>query len=125
MEYVHGSSLEDLLQEKGRMGADEAALIGREVCRALAAVHRAGLLHRDIKTGNVMRAEGGRIVLMDFGAGTITEAEASARLVGTPFYLAPEVLAGAPATRFERMCTASACCCIGSSHWIILSPAPR
>lgn len=98
MEYVRGKTFEDVLDEQGPMSAQEAAHVGQEVCRALAAVHRVGLLHRDVKTRNVMRAEGGRIVLMDFGAGMVTEAKASARLTGTPVYLAPEVLDGAPAT---------------------------
>lgn len=94
MEYIRGRTLEDLLQEQGPMSPPEAAHIGQELCRALSAVHGAGLLHRDVKTGNVMRAEGGRIVLMDFGAWTLADLEASARLTGTPLYLAPEVLNG-------------------------------
>ena len=53
----------------GAFGAREAALIGLDVCAALAAVHSAGLLHRDIKAQNVMRESGGRLVLMDFGTG--------------------------------------------------------
>ena len=98
MEYVRGKTLEDVLDEQGPMSAQEAAHVGREVCSALAAVHRVHLVHRDVKTHNVMRAEGGRIVLMDLGAGMVTDARASARLTGTPVYLAPEVLDGAPAT---------------------------
>ena len=58
-----------LVEQQGRLGAREAAAIATDLCRALAAVHRAGLLHRDITARNVMREEGGRIVLMDFGAG--------------------------------------------------------
>lgn len=98
MEYVRGKTLEDVLDEQGPMSAQEAAHVGQEMCSALAAVHRVHLVHRDVKTHNVMRAEGGRIVLMDLGAGMVTDARASARLTGTPVYLAPEVLDGAPAT---------------------------
>jgi tetratricopeptide (TPR) repeat protein len=78
------------------MGPREAALIGIDVCRAAGAVHAAGFLHRDIKAGNVMREEGGRILLMDFGLthehGTDEDSS------GTPAYMAPELLIGQPAT---------------------------
>jgi tetratricopeptide (TPR) repeat protein len=96
MELVKGRTLEAWLRDNGPLGAGEAIAIGRDICRALAAVHAAGLVHGDIKTQNVMREDGGRIVLMDFGAG---QAQGAARAAaGTPLYLAPEVLAGAPAT---------------------------
>ena len=72
--------------------------IGLELSHAISAVHGAGLLHRDIKTHNVVRAEDGRIVLMDFGAGRELDDDASSDLAGTPLYLAPEVLNGQPAT---------------------------
>ena len=92
MELVRGTSLEQLVQQRGSFGASEAALIGLDVCSALAAVHGAGLLHRDVKAQNVMREDGGRIVLMDFGTGE--DLAGTNRLVGTPLYLAPEIFAG-------------------------------
>ncbi len=101
MEYIRGRTLEQLLRSTGPFGAREAALIGQELCRALAAVHKAGLVHRDVKAQNVMREEGGRLVLMDFGAGQYVHATAaspSGRLTGTPLYLAPELMRGAEAT---------------------------
>lgn len=101
MEYVRGRTLEQLLRSQGAFGAREAALIGQELCRALAAVHKAGLVHRDVKAQNVMREEGGRLVLMDFGAGQVVQAEGAptgGRLTGTPLYLAPELLRGEDAT---------------------------
>ena len=100
MELVDGLTVKQVLSAKGMMGSREAALIGIDLSRALAAVHRAGLLHRDIKTQNVMREAGGRIVLMDFGAGEIRAENPSAtrRLTGTPGYLAPELFAGETAT---------------------------
>ncbi len=100
MEYIRGRTLEQLLRSTGPFGAREAALIGQELCRALAAVHKAGLVHRDIKAQNVMREEGGRLVLMDFGAGQYVHAVAarSGRLTGTPLYLAPELMRGGDAT---------------------------
>jgi serine/threonine protein kinase len=69
MELVRGTTLEETLQRHGTFGAREASLVGIDLCRALAAVHGAGLLHGDVKAHNVMREEGGRTVLMDFGAG--------------------------------------------------------
>src|SRR5262245_61105827 len=100
MEWVEGLTLTQVLYARGLLGGHEAALIGIDVCRALAAVHKAGLLHRDIKAQNVMREAGGRVVLMDFGAGEIrTEAvSAERRMIGTPLYLAPELFDGKPAT---------------------------
>jgi eukaryotic-like serine/threonine-protein kinase len=92
MELVRGTSLEQLVRERGGLGAREAALLGLDVCAALAAVHGAGLLHRDVKAQNVMREEGGRTVLMDFGTGE--ELAGTARMVGTPLYLAPEIFRG-------------------------------
>jgi eukaryotic-like serine/threonine-protein kinase len=96
MELVNGLTLEQLLKTHGTMSAREAAAIGVDLCHALAAVHRARLLHRDIKASNVMREDGGRIVLMDLGAGRRMPAadEPVDPLAGTPLYLAPELLAG-------------------------------
>ncbi|MDX1388769.1 MAG: serine/threonine-protein kinase, partial [Acidobacteriota bacterium] len=80
--------------ERGAFGAEEAALIGTDICRALAAVHAAGLVHRDVKTGNVMREEGGRIVLLDFSSVTERSESAPANVPGTPIYMAPELFRG-------------------------------
>ena len=92
MELVRGESLEQTVQTRGPFGGREAALIGLDLCAALAAVHGAGLLHRDIKAQNVMRESGGRLVLMDFGTGE--ELSGTNRLIGTPLYLAPEIFRG-------------------------------
>ena len=72
-----------------------------DLCQALAAVHGRGLVHRDVKAQNVMREEGGRTVLMDFGAGTelATGLRKPLDTAGTPLYLAPELFDGRPATR--------------------------
>jgi serine/threonine-protein kinase len=98
MEFVRGHTLEQLLQRGTTFRAPEVIGIGVELCRAVSAVHAAGLLHRDIKAHNVTRAEDGRVVLMDFGAGKELDDSSSSDLTGTPLYLAPEVLAGGPAT---------------------------
>ena len=94
MEIIKGATLEQLLGERGPFGPREAALLGIELCRGLAAVHAAGLVHRDVKAQNVMREAGGRVVLMDLGTGHDVATPAPdgfGRLAGTPLYLAPEL----------------------------------
>ncbi len=65
---------------------------------ALAAVHAAGLVHRDVKAQNVLRDRTGRVVLGDFGTGVVRGEETDPQLAGTPLYLAPGVLEGQPAS---------------------------
>jgi predicted Ser/Thr protein kinase len=97
MEFIRGETLDSVLRTHGTLNAREAMLVVEDVCRALAAVHRAGFVHRDVKARNVIREQGGRVVLMDFGTGRSTEQPAQAgrqEIAGTPVYMAPEVLAG-------------------------------
>ncbi len=99
MDLVEGQTLEACLETQGTMSAHEATLVGIDLCRAVAAVHAQGLVHRDIKTVNVMRETGGRIVLMDFGSATPSAhdlRDPRGAIEGTPFYMAPELLSGAP-----------------------------
>lgn len=97
-DLVDGETLEARLRRDGPFGAGEAALIGIEVCRALAAVHQAEVVHGDVKASNVMRDRGGRIVLTDFGAASESGSESlSGVVMGTPLTLAPELIEGARA----------------------------
>jgi eukaryotic-like serine/threonine-protein kinase len=100
MEFIRGLTLEGMLKSHGPFSAAEAGVVGYELCGALAAVHGVGLVHGDIKAQNVMREEGGRLILMDFGAGQKrTDSGTSVRrAVGTPVYSAPELLSGAEAS---------------------------
>lgn len=101
MELVRGVTLEQQVVARGALSAREAAAVGIDLCRALAAIHAAGLIHRDVKAQNVMREDGGRIVLMDLGTGREAQpsgGRAVPDLAGTPLYLAPEIFTGAPAS---------------------------
>jgi len=99
MELLEGETLDEVLDRDGVFSPEETLLVGMDLARALAAVHSAGLLHRDIKARNVLRERGGRIVLMDLGAGRIArETPRGGDETGTPMYMAPEVLMGGPAT---------------------------
>ena len=97
MELVRGRSLDAIIREDGAMPEATASAVGADLCGAVAAVHAAGLLHRDIKAQNVIRDQSDRSVLMDFGTGEEFGALAP-RLAGTPLYLAPEILNGGHAS---------------------------
>src|SRR5262249_35813794 len=67
MEYVAGKDLRSILSDREKLPIPEALGIVRQICSALAAAHTEGVIHRDLKPGNVMQDEQGRIVVMDFG----------------------------------------------------------
>ncbi len=96
MELVDGQPLDRLVAERGPLPLHEILSIGRDLCGALAAVHDQGLIHGDVKAQNVVRTPAGRLVLMDFGASRDARHASSGPLTGTPMYMAPELLAGAP-----------------------------
>jgi eukaryotic-like serine/threonine-protein kinase len=101
MELIPGDTLEALVRHRGPFSANEAAVIGMELCRALAAVHGTGTLHGDVKAHNVMRGAGGQITLTDFGTSkdlSRDQRRIEGDFAGTPVYLAPEVFKGAPRT---------------------------
>ncbi|WP_460073347.1 protein kinase domain-containing protein [Streptomyces sp. YKOK-I1] len=99
MELVAGRSLERVMAEEGPLGPRETARIGLGLVQALRQVHAGGVLHRDIKPGNVLVERGGRVVLTDFGIAAIQDAKALTMvgmLVGSPDYMAPERISGRP-----------------------------
>jgi serine/threonine protein kinase len=100
MEYVPSRSLQNVLTERTTLGVDEVAAIGSQIAAALSAAHRAGIVHRDVKPGNVLLAEDGTAKLTDFGIsrafGDVT-VTTTGMVTGTPAYLAPEVASGNPA----------------------------
>ncbi|MEU9476434.1 protein kinase [Streptomyces sp. NPDC048191] len=97
MELVEGNSLADAVKERGRVEPREAARIGLWVLRALRAAHSAGVLHRDVKPGNVLLGRDGRVLLTDFGIAQIEGDSTITRtgeVVGSVDYLAPERVRG-------------------------------
>ncbi|MGW2957968.1 protein kinase domain-containing protein [Streptomyces sp. NPDC001220] len=100
MELVNGRSLEWIMAEEGALSPRAAARIGLGLVAALRQVHAGGVLHRDIKPGNVLvENTAGRVVLTDFGIAAIQDAKALTMvgmLVGSPDYMAPERISGRP-----------------------------
>ncbi|TDC67376.1 serine/threonine protein kinase [Micromonospora sp. KC207] len=93
MEYVASKSLQDTLAEDGPVSPAKAVEIGLGVLGALKAAHKAGVMHRDIKPGNVLLGTDGRVVLTDFGLATIPgdpNVTRTGMVLGSPAYIAPE-----------------------------------
>lgn len=101
MELLPSHSLAELLREHGPLNVEQAATVGDAVAAALEAAHDAGITHRDVKPGNVLVAEDGRIKLTDFGiARNVSEATMTrtGMTLGSPSYIAPEVASGRAVT---------------------------
>jgi HAMP domain-containing protein len=99
MEYVDGLTLRELLSRRGRLPYGAALRIARQLCAGLDAVHDVGVLHRDIKPGNILLEPRGNAKLMDFGIAQPSRADVGAEddlVTGTPEYIAPEQLTGSP-----------------------------
>ncbi|MGW2663891.1 serine/threonine-protein kinase [Nocardia tengchongensis] len=97
MEYVDAVSLAALMREKGRLAPTEVARIGAKVADALAAAHKAGIVHRDVKPANILVADDGTVKITDFGISRATgdvTVTSTGFLAGTPAYLSPEVARG-------------------------------
>jgi eukaryotic-like serine/threonine-protein kinase len=101
MELVASRSLGEFMKQHGRMTVPQAAAVADAVAAALEAAHKAGITHRDVKPGNVLIADDGRVKLTDFGiARNVAEATLTSRgiTLGTPSYIAPEVASGGDVT---------------------------
>jgi Protein kinase domain len=97
MEYVDGEDLASLLRRIGRIPQDKAIAIARQLCAGVSAAHERGVLHRDLKPANVMLDGEGDVRITDFGL-AVAAGDVAAIRAGTPQYMAPEQLAGQPAT---------------------------
>jgi len=101
MEFVDGSSCAEILRELGRLEPDDAVSILTQACRGLDYAHRNGVIHRDVKPGNLLRGrDGGQVKLADFGIAKAAEHSDMTKVgsvLGTAAYLSPEQARGEPA----------------------------
>jgi predicted Ser/Thr protein kinase len=98
MEYVDGEDLRSVLRRLGRPSREKVAEIARQLCAGLAAAHEIGVLHRDLKSANIMIDGRGRVRIADFGLASFQHEVPDGAVAGTPAYMAPELFAGAPAS---------------------------
>jgi hypothetical protein len=97
MEYIEGSSCAEVLRDQGWVEVDEGLSIIEQACEGLHYAHRHGVVHRDVKPGNLLRAREGEVKLADFGIAKATEQSSITQVgsvLGTAAYLAPEQARG-------------------------------
>ena len=110
MEFISGRSLQQLVNDEGRLTPVRATVLARSIAEGLAEAHRCGVLHRDLKPDNVLLTKAGLPKLVDFGlAKQIFADNGNERLVGTPNYMAPEVLLGEQATNSSDVYALGVC----------------
>ena len=93
MEYLEGETLYQILRRHGKVPVQEAVDIMRQTLSGLQAAHREGVIHRDLKPGNIMRDASGRVAVMDFGLARSLEGDGMTRtgtMMGTMEYMSPE-----------------------------------
>ena len=98
MELVDKGSLDDLMQLQNRVAEMQVLQVGLQVASGLHAAHERGLIHRDVKPGNILFADAHTAKITDFGLALLAEHEAESRgeIWGTPYYIAPEKLNNEP-----------------------------
>ena len=122
MEYLPSDSLATVVREKGPLLPVRVAAIGRDVADGLAAAHAAGVVHRDVKPGNVLIGTDGRVKLTDFGVSRAVDDVQLTRtglIAGTPAFLAPEIAQGRTPT------AASDVFALGATLYAAVEGAPR
>ena len=100
MEYFAGRTLADIVAQRGVVPLSDVTDLLRQICDGLEAAHQAGVIHRDLKPGNILVGERGAVKIIDFGLATTTLAgdslTATGAMLGTPNYMAPEQVRGKP-----------------------------
>jgi serine/threonine protein kinase len=97
MEFIEGTTLQEVLAERRILPAEEAIRLAREICKGLDYAHAYGIVHRDVKPANIMITPRGAVKIMDFGiaksGGSVTS---TGQVLGTPNYMSPEQVKGRP-----------------------------
>jgi eukaryotic-like serine/threonine-protein kinase len=97
MEFIDGESLDQLIRRRGPIPAHESMPIFKQALRGVAAAHRAGIIHRDLKAANLMVTRDGTVKVMDFGIAKRQSAMGATKAstsIGSPLYMAPEQILG-------------------------------
>src|SRR4051794_39724447 len=98
MEYIHGRSGAEIIREETRLGVADTLELVDGACRGLVHAHRMGVIHRDVKPGNILRSDDGAVKLADFGiakaVGQTSQITQAGSVLGTAAYLAPEQASG-------------------------------
>lgn len=122
MELLEGSSLSELLDSAGKIDSVRACQLTADVAEALTYAHKHGVIHRDIKPGNLMLTRAGRCRLIDFGLAKVIDFGdqfgSGTEIVGTPYYIAPEVIRGSPATAQSDIYN------LGATLWHLVTGEP-
>lgn len=97
MEYFSGTTLKDLIKQNGACSLNQAAQIAYQICDGLESAHRQGVIHRDLKSQNIIVNDAGELKIIDFGLALCAHQEgmtATGLILGTPEYMAPEQIVG-------------------------------